>query len=174
MCALPGCRGSRHRPRLHSGPCSTVCRHQYAPATVSMEEDRNAHTPSVIPYPATSSLCPSAVAPPWLPIAGTMNGSPPAAFTASTIALMVSDIGNASAAGGYRYALTLPTVVSRCAAAKPLPPPTPHRAILRRKPCFTLTIRGSRTQGPSSLPISASRTRGSDAATMSVSAGSWT
>ena len=31
----------------------------------------------VIPQPASTSRCPSAVAPPWLPIAGTMNGSAP-------------------------------------------------------------------------------------------------
>lgn len=44
---------------------------------------------SVIPKPASISFCPSAVAPPWLPMAGTMNGSAPRRFTASTTALVM-------------------------------------------------------------------------------------
>ena len=41
---------------------------------------------SVTPYPASTSTWPSAVAPPWLPIAGRTNGSPPRSRTASPAA----------------------------------------------------------------------------------------
>ena len=47
--------------------------------STSMEEHTGAPTvASLTPMPASSSACPSPVAPPWLPIAGTTNGSAPA------------------------------------------------------------------------------------------------
>ena len=46
----------------------------------------------VMPYEARTSSCPAAVAPPWLPIAGTMNTEAPAWRTRSTAAVTTSSM----------------------------------------------------------------------------------
>ena len=45
---------------------------------------------SVMPYDSTTRRCPSAVPPPWLPIAGTMNGRAPSPLRCSTIARVIA------------------------------------------------------------------------------------
>ena len=39
---------------------------------------------SLMPKPSSTSICPAGVAPPWLPMAGTMKGSPPDSLTSAT------------------------------------------------------------------------------------------
>ena len=59
--------------------------------TVSMVARTGAPTrSSVTPKPARTSACPAAVAAPWLPMAGTMKGSQPAALSAPTLARTTS------------------------------------------------------------------------------------
>ena len=41
---------------------------------------------SVTPSLSSASLCPDSVAPPWLPMAGTIKGAPPASRTISPVA----------------------------------------------------------------------------------------
>ena len=45
---------------------------------------------SVMPYDSSSRRCPSAVPPPWLPMAGTTNGSAPRPSRCSTIARVIA------------------------------------------------------------------------------------
>ena len=62
-------------------------------STVSIEERISQPiVAGVIPYPARTASWPSAVAPPWLPMAGTMNTSAPASCSRSTTALTTSSM----------------------------------------------------------------------------------
>ena len=72
--------------------------------------------------------CPSAVPPPWLPMAGTMNGLARSALRCSTIALMIRlDVGDAAAAGGDGHALPGLDRFARAAAGQAAREPRPRR-----------------------------------------------
>jgi|GEM_PF-5037263 len=79
-----------------SAPCAFLSMCTVAPigvlpiTTVSMEERIGAPiASSVMPYSAMSSIWPSAVAPPWLPMAGTMKGFASSFFSSSMMVLMI-------------------------------------------------------------------------------------
>ena len=98
-------------------------------STVSIEERISQPIASgVIPYAARTSTCPWAVAPPWLPIAGTMKTDAPASWRRSTTARTtwsIRSIPRLPAATQARApGATVPITGSRAARTAALTSPT--------------------------------------------------
>ena len=134
-----------YRPRTGRGGPGT--RWQEPPiSTVSMLDRMGAPTvSSVMPMPTSMSRWPSAVAPPWLPMAGKRKGSPPARRISETRSSATSGSGSDPAAAGRDGDLWSPTSPRRTspspAAAGPARPQRRPPAAVRRL-CRTLVIRG--------------------------------
>ena len=100
---------------------------------------------SVMPYCSSTERCPSAVAPPWLPMAGKTNGRAPCALSQSTVARTMTAM-LAMPRLPAPTATVSPRLMGRVAPARVfLTPPGMSSRRVRGKVCRTRCIVGSVT-----------------------------